>query len=219
MDMRLSNYASLLNATQGTKIPMNNMFALSALGSKTTQAQLKAAGIDTNSKQYKAAIALMQKSAKSGAFANVQGLKNLMSGFDADGDRISPTTGLAGLDVTEQTRDHRYLIDIPEKSKQEMFDLTKKEFLRENGLQNGETTQRSDVYLNMHRGLPKQDRLPAGYTLQQYERVYRQAMYDAALAADPAWKAGDPVPEGALDALTRADLDPRVTAHVLDVQL
>lgn len=84
-----------------------------------------------------------------------------------------------------------------------MFEQTKKEFLRENGILNGDTTKRSDVYTNMYRKVQKDDRLAAGHTLEQYERQYRQAFIAAAKVADPTWKAGKPIPSGALDSITR----------------
>ena len=36
--------------------------------------------------------------------------------------------------------------------------------------------------------MQKKDRLAAGYTLEKYERNYRQAFYDAAKKADPNWE-------------------------------
>ena len=45
---------------------------------------------------------------------------------------------------------------------------------------NGDTTRCSDVYNNLYRKMQKKDRLTAGYTLKKYERIYRQAFYDAA---------------------------------------
>lgn len=39
-----------------------------------------------------------------------------------------------------------------------MFELTKKEFLRENGVGNGDTTKRDDVYLNLYRKMNKEGR-------------------------------------------------------------
>ena len=43
----------------------------------------------------------------------------------------------------------------------------------------------------------------AGYTLEKYERIYRQAFYDAAKKADPNWEIGKPIKDGALDSVTR----------------
>ena len=37
------------------------------------------------------------------------------------------------------------------------------------------TTKRSEVYNNLYRKMQKKDRLAAGYTLEKYERIYRQA--------------------------------------------
>ena len=73
-----------------------------------------------------------------------------------------------------------------------MFEQTKKEFLQENGVANGDTTKRSDVYTNMYWKVPKNDRLSAGYTMEQYERAYRNAFYTAAKEADPTWGSESP---------------------------
>ena len=84
-----------------------------------------------------------------------------------------------------------------------MFELAKKEFLNENGTLNGDTTKRESVYNNLYRKMDKDDRLSAGWTMEQYEHQYRQAFAEAAKAADHTWKAGKPIPEGALDGITR----------------
>ena len=100
------------------------------------QTQLRAAGIDTNCAQYKAVIAGMKSSAAQNGtmYTNVQAIKNLMKQYDKDGNYIDPSTGLTGLLLTEETRTSKNrIISIPESSKEEMFQLVKKEFLRENG--------------------------------------------------------------------------------------
>ena len=66
-----------------------------------------------------------------------------------------------------------------------MFELAKKEFLNENGTLNGDTTKRESVYNNLYRKMDKDDRLSAGWTMEQYEHQYRQAFAEAAKAADP----------------------------------
>ncbi len=115
---------------------------------------------------------------------------------------------LTGLEVTDATGDsYKKIIDIPKSSKDEMFEQTKKEFLQENGIQNGDTTKRSDVYTNMYRKVQKNDRLAAGYTMEQYERAYTQAFVAAVKAADPTWKAGKPIKSGALDGITRESVE------------
>ena len=105
-----------------------------------------------------------------------------MKCYDKDGDYIDPATGLAGLLVTDENESSRKrIISIPDSSKDEMFEQTKKEFLRENGVLNGDTTKRSDVYTNLHRKVQKNDRLAAGYTM--------------------------PIPYGALDGVTRESVE------------
>ena len=64
------------------------------MNSSSVQKQLKAAGIDTNSKKYKAALSEMMKNGNGAMFTNVQAIKNLMSQYDKNGDWIDPNTGL-----------------------------------------------------------------------------------------------------------------------------
>ena len=158
-----------------------NPLKVSDLSKGGLNSQLKSAGINPDSAQYKSAIREMTKHAGSGAmFTNVQAIKNLMSHYDKDGDYIDPTTGLAGLLVTDENADSRNkLISIPESSRDDMFELTKREFLQNNGIRDGDTTKRSDVYTELYRKMSKTDRLPAGYTLEQYERAYTEALNTA----------------------------------------
>ena len=178
------------------------------INSKGGKDMLKRAGIDTNSKQYQAVMKSMSAACSGVGYTNVQAIKNRMSRYDKDGDYIDPTTGLAGLLVTEENAASRKrIISIPESSRDEMFELTKKEFLQGNGMGDGDTTKRSDVYTDMYRKTSKNDRLAAGHTLSQYERAYTQAFIAAAKAADPAWKAGKPIKPGALDGITRESVE------------
>ena len=206
---RITDYSFLFQNMFGMQKPtIPGSFQLSQLNSSSIQKQLKAAGIDTNSKQYKAALKQMMSNANGTMYTNIQCIKNRMKSYDKDGDHIDPTTGLTGLLVTnENAESWRRIIPIPESSRDEMFELTKNEFLRENGVKNGDTTKRSDVYTNLHRKMQKNDRLAAGYTLEQYERAYRQAFLDAARKADPDWKVGKPVKLGALDTVTRESVE------------
>ncbi len=206
---RITDYSFLLQSMFGKpKTNVIGSFQLSQLNSSSIQAQLKAAGINTNSKQYKAALKQMTSNANGAMYTNIQAIKNMMQSYDKDGDYIDPTTGLAGLLVTEENESSRKrIISIPESSKDEMFEQTKKEFLRENGVLNGDTTKRSDVYTNLHRKVQKNDRLAAGYTMQQYERQYRNAFLEAVRKADPKWEIGSPIPVGSLDGITRESVE------------
>jgi len=209
---RITDYSFLFQNMFGTqKTTLPGTFQLSQLNSSSVQKQLKAAGIDTNSKQYKAALKQMMSNANGAMYTNIQCIKNRMKSYDKDGDHIDPTTGLTGLLVTnENAESWRRIIPIPESSRDEMFELTKKEFLRENGVKNGDTTKRSDVYTNLHRKMQKNDRLAAGYTLEQYERAYRQAFLNAVREADSDWEIGKPIKSGVLDGITRETVEDKM---------
>lgn len=216
---KITDYNFLFQQMFGTSnTNKTGSFQLSQLNSSSVQAQLKAAGIDTNSKQYKAVLKEMMRNGNGSMYTNIQAIKNSMRCYDKDGDYIDPNTGLAGLLVTEENESsQKRIISIPENSKDEMFEQTKKEFLRENGILNGDTTKRSDVYTNMYRKVPKKDRLAAGYTMQQYERTYRKAFISAVKKADPKWTIGKPIPKGALDNVTRESVEN--TKNTMDIKI
>ena len=89
------------------------------IGSKGGQSMLKQHGIDTSSKQYKAAMSLMNSSCGAAVgYTNPQAIKNLMRNFDANGDYIDPVSGLTGLDATGIPMSQRHkIINISEESK------------------------------------------------------------------------------------------------------
>lgn len=209
---KITDYRFLFQKTFGTSNTISSI-SLSSLSSSSVQAQLKSAGINTSSNQYKAVIRDMLKSAGNReAYTTIQAIKNQLSQYDKDGDYIDPTTGLAGLLVTDENRASKNkIISIPESSREEMFELTKKEFLRENGISNGDTTKRSDVYTNLYRKMNKNDRLAAGHTLSQYERQYRQAFVSAVKEADSSWEIGKPIKSGVLDNITRESVETNLT--------
>lgn len=179
------------------------------LSSPNMKKKLQQAGIDTNSKQYQAVISSMTRSGCGGVgYTTISSIKNRMRQYDKDGDYINPRTGLAGLLVTDKNRATMHnIISIPESSREEMFESTKREFLRENGVLNGDTTNRSNVFTNLYRKMQKNDRLAAGHTLEQYERQYHLAFVAAAKAADPSWEVGNPIKPGALDNITRESIE------------
>lgn len=113
-----------------------------------TKKKLKQAGIDVDSKQYKAVISSMEGASRGVGYTNIQAIRNRMSRYDKDGDYISPVTGMAGLVITDKNVANKNKItSIPESSRDEMFELTKREFIQENGIGNGDTTKRTDVYI------------------------------------------------------------------------
>ena len=127
---KITDYAFLFQKSFGTSgVNAIGSFQLSQLNSSSVQSKLKAAGINTNSKQYKAAVKQMMSAGNGAMYGNIQGIKNLMSHYDKDGDYINPVNGLAGLLVTDDNENsRRRIISIPDSSKEEMYELTKKEW-------------------------------------------------------------------------------------------
>lgn len=177
------------------------------INSKGGKNMLKQAGIDTNSKQYKAAMNMMNSSAGAAVgYTNPQAIKNLMQNFDANGDMKDPVSGLTGLNANGIPMSQRHkIIDIPEKAKEEIFQATKRAFQNDYGTGTGDRSYRNEIYTNLQRSLPKEDRLKGSWTLQQYEEAYERAFTDACKQADPTWKPakGRSLPAGALDGVTR----------------
>ena len=80
---KITDYAFLFQKSFGTSgVNAIGSFQLSQLNSSSVQSQLKAAGIDTNSKQYKAAVKQMMSAGNGAMYGNIQGIKNLMSHYD-----------------------------------------------------------------------------------------------------------------------------------------
>lgn len=134
-------------------------------------------------------------------------MKNKMQMYDAEGNRLN-AYGVAGMDATGIPESERHqIIDVSEDARQKMFDETKRHFMQENGVANGDTTRRSEVFTNYQLSVPINDRLKWTWTLGQYERQYRQALYDACKEADPSWELGKKLPAGALNNVTRESVD------------
>ena len=69
---RITDYGFLFQTTFGTsKTNLVNNIQLSQMNSSSVQKQLKAAGIDTNSKKYKAALSEMMKNGNGAMFSSV----------------------------------------------------------------------------------------------------------------------------------------------------
>ncbi len=134
-------------------------------------------------------------------------IRNYMGLFDEDGDFVNPY-GVAGMDATGKSLSEMHqIIDISEKYRQEMFDECKRHFLQENGVANGDTTKRTEVFTRYQLSVPKEDRLKGTWTLGQYERNYTLAFAAAVKAENPDWKPGDPFDPRILDSVTRESID------------
>ncbi len=179
--------------------------------------------LDKNSKQYKAAARdylashrrevakmslqeriLYELFGKEDAY-----MRNVMKMYNSDGDfvgadgRVVPGMMITGVPESER----RQIIHISEDARQKMFDETKRHFLQEYGVANGNTTKRSEVFREFQLSIPKEDRLKGTWTLGQYERAYRQAFYDAVKEVDPNWELGEPFSRRVLDNVTRESVD------------
>ncbi|MCM1261727.1 MAG: DUF3879 family protein [Butyrivibrio sp.] len=193
--------------TWGMDSTLPGMFQFSQLNSSSIQSQLKAAGIDTNSKQYKAVIQQMTKNGCTGSmFTCVQAIKNLMKNYNSKGEWVEPTTGLTGLLVTDETGDsYKKIIDIPENSKDKMFEFVKNDFLTKGGM--GDGTGKTEIFVDMYKQMKSDDRLSAGWTLNKYIQVYSQAFVSSIKSVDSTWAYGDSIPSGALDDITRESVE------------
>ena len=177
--------------------------------------------INTNSKQYKALkekgwlSGIMQNEAMMSAeerliYETFGGrdtiIKNLMKQFDSDGDLLN-ANGVAGMDVTGKGTSWQQLTSVSEEYRQKMFDNVKREFIKENGISNGDTTKRSDIFKDYQLSVSKDKRLSGTWTLEQYEGQYRAAMYAAVKSANPNWKPGQKFDTSILDNVTRESVE------------
>ena len=182
--------------------------------------------INTNSKQYKAAAdeyldaiiaeeAMMTPEQKmlyelmGGREAH---MRNVMSNFNSDGDFVGPggivVPGMYhGKDGAVDRSTWQQLINVSDESRQKMFDNVKREFIQENGISNGDTTKRSQIFREYQLSVKKEDRAKGTWTLQQYEDKYRSAMYAAVKAANPKWAPGQPFDPSILDSVTRETVE------------
>ena len=207
----ITNYSFLFQSmfggtktSWGTGSTLPGVFLFSQLNSSSIQSQLKAAGIDTSSKQYKAVIQQMAKDGCTGSmFTNVQSIKNLMKNYNSRGEWVDPDTGLL---VTDETGDsYKKIIDVPERSKDKMFEAVKNNFLNNNGM--GDGKGKTEIYMDMYKQMKSDDRLSAGWTLGQYHKAYAQAFKSAIKTVDPTWDYGKAIPSGVLDGITRESVE------------
>ncbi|WP_423214743.1 DUF3879 family protein [Streptococcus equinus] len=147
------------NMSSGMSNNRVNDIKVSQIGSKSVQSRLQAAGINTNSAQYKAAIKAMTcHPGSSGMFTNVQAIKNLMNTYDKNGDEINPNTGLTGVFVTEETAAKRKrIVSIPESSREKIYKNVRNNFEKNNGM-TSESDNKREIYSDLQRKMNKNDR-------------------------------------------------------------
>lgn len=133
-------------------------------------------------------------------------IKNLMKQFDSDGDLLNANS-VAGMDVTGKGISWQKLTSVSEEYRQKMFDNVKQEFIQENGVSNGDTTKRSDIFKDYQLSVNKDKRLSGTWTLEQYEGQYRSAIYAAVKVVNPNWKPRQKFYTSILDNVTRESVE------------
>lgn len=217
---RVTDYSFLFQSMLGKNNMMNknnisSMFGsikVSDLSSKSVKKQLISAGIDINSKQYKAvASSMISANEGGGLYTNIQAIKNRMSQYDSDGNFTAGGLIVPGMLVNGIPESERHqIIEISEKARQDMFDNTKREFIQEYGVANGDTTKRSDVFRRYQLSEKIENRLKGTWTLGQYERMYNRAFVEAVKEKDPNWKPGKAFDSNLIKGITREDVESRI---------
>lgn len=137
-------------------------------------------------------------------------IRNYMGLFDEDGDFVNPY-GVAGMDATgKDPSEFHKIIAVSEAARQDMFEETKRHFIQENGVANGDTTKRTEVFTRYQLSVKKSERLSGTWTLGQYERMYRKAFYDAVKEANPNWQLGQSFDTSIVRNITRKDVENRI---------
>ena len=114
------------------------------------------------------------------------------------------------IDGKSESEWHK-MIDVSEEYRQKMFDECKRHFLQENGIANGNTTRRSEVFREYQLSIKEDDRLKGTWSLEQYEKKYRAAFAEAVRAVNPNWTYGDSFDKSILDSVTRESVESQLT--------
>lgn len=134
-------------------------------------------------------------------------MKNKMKLYDSDGNMLN-SRGVAGMCMNGVSlKEAHQIIDVPDDWRQKMFDETKRHFIKECGVANGDTTKRSDIFEGYQRSANIDNRLKGTWTLGQYEKAYRRAFYNAVKAENPDWELGKPFDSGILNKISREDIE------------
>jgi len=100
-----------------------------------------------------------------------------------------------------------------------MFDETMRHFIQENGVANGDTTRRTEVFTRYQLSVDKSERLSGTWTLGQYERMYTRAFYEAVKEATPNWQLGQPFDTSIIRSITRKDVENRIVKGSSELSL
>ena len=135
-------------------------------------------------------------------------MKAHMQWYDAQGNMLNGIGGVAGMCMNGVSLEEAHqIIDVPEEWKEKMFQETKRHYLQENGVANGDTTRRSEIFEGYQRSTSIEKRLKGTWTLGRYEQAYRRAFYNAVKSANPNWEIGQSFDSSILDKISRKDIE------------
>lgn len=141
---------------------------------------------------------------------NQKGMVNKSVKLDKEIEEIIYESGMCvkGMIMNGKSESEMHqMIGVSEEYRQKMFDECKRHFLQENGVANGDTTKRSEVFRAYQLSIKEGDRLKGTWSLQQYEKQYSAALAAAVRAVNPNWKNGDPFDASILDNVTRESVE------------
>ena len=179
-------------------------------------------GINTKSEQYKAAArdnlagiieAEMMMTPEQKMLYEMLGgreanMKAHMKWYDSKGNMLNAPGGIAGMSMDGVSiQEAHQIIDIPDEWKEKMFQETKRHYIQENGVSNGDTTKRSEIFEGYQRSTSIEKRLKGTWTLGQYEQAYKVAFYNAVKSENPDWKIGQPFDSSILNTVSRKDVE------------
>lgn len=178
--------------------------------------------INKNSEQYKAAARdnlagiieaeMMMTPGQKKIYEMLGGreanMKAHMQWYDAKGNMLNGIGGVAGMCMDGVSLEEAHqIISVPEEWKEKMFQETKRHYLQENGVSNGDTTRRSEIFAGYQRSESVENRIKGTWTLGQYEQAYKRAFYQAVKSANPNWEIGQSFDRGILDQVSRKDIE------------
>ena len=103
-------------------------------------------------------------------------MKGHMQWYDSKGNMLNGPGGIAGMSMDGVSlKEAHQIIDVPNEWKEKMFQETKRHYIQENGVSNGDTTKRSSIFEGYQRSTSIDKRLKGTWTLGQYEQAYKVA--------------------------------------------
>ena len=135
-------------------------------------------------------------------------MKAHMQWYDSKGNMLNGIGGVAGMSMDGVSLEEAHqIIDVPDEWKEKMFQETKRHYIQENGVSNGDTTRRSEIFEGYQRSTSIDKRLKGTWTLGQYEQAYKRAFYNAVKSANPNWEIGQSFDRSILDKISRKDIE------------